>query len=165
MSQALTQKGAKFYIAVDVSNNPVPQNSDLSLAEYDALTWLQVKGVGNFGETGITQNLPTYDELATEVTQKGKGIANAGDPVVECRRIGSDLGQIAMRAAALVANQNNYATKYELSDTPDGGTNGTIRYNRGVVTGPTHPNGGNEDFNLENYSLGLNQEQIVKEAA
>ena len=68
-----------------------------------------------------------------------------------------------MRACAAVANMNNYAFKYELANSL--GTNGTIRYNRGVVTGPTHSNGGNEDFDLENYELGLNQEQIVVEAA
>lgn len=163
MTAATTQKGAKFYIAVDIGGNAEPQNADLDAAGYAALTWLEVKGVGNFGETGVTQNKPAYDELATAVSQKGKGIANAGDPVVECRRIGTDPGQIQMRAAAAVANINNYAFKYELANTL--GTNGTIRYNRGLVTGPTHPNGGNEDFDLENYELGLNQEQIVVEAA
>lgn len=164
MTAATTQKGAKFYIAVDdTTSEALPQNSDLTDTAFAALTWLEVKGVGSFGETGTTQNKPSYDELATDVTQKGKGIANAGDPAIEVRRIGSDPGQIEMRAAATVNDLNNYAFKYELANTL--GANGTIRYNRGVVTGPTHPNGGNEDFDLENYELGLNQEQIVVEAA
>jgi hypothetical protein len=164
MTAATTQKGAKLYIAVDATlNTALPQNSDLTQTQYEALTWLEVKGVGNFGQTGTEQNTVSYDELAAEVTQKGKGIANAGDPTIECRRIGDDPGQIEMRAAAAVTNMNNYAFKYELANTL--GTNGTIRYNRGIVTGPIHPNGGNEDFDLENYNLGLNQEQIVVEAA
>lgn len=161
MANAKTQAGAKFYIAVDVSNQPVAQNSDLLVAGYDALTWLEVKAVGSMGETGTNTNIVSYDELATDVTQKGKGISNAGDPEIEVRRIGSDIGQDAMRTAA--GTSDSYAFKYELNDS--GGTNGTIYYNRGLVTGPRHPNGRNEDFDLEIYTLGLNQKEIVKEAA
>lgn len=162
MANAKTQAGAKFYIAVDISDAPAAQNDILADTDYAALTWLEVKAVGSMGETGTTTNLPTYDELATDVTQKGKGISNAGDPEVEVRRIGNDPGQEAMRAAALTSD--NYAFKYELNDMPSGGTNGTIRYNRGVVTGPRSPNGRNEDFDLEIYALGLNQREIIVEA-
>ena len=163
MSGALTQAGAKFYIAVDdVSGDAEVHNTDLTVAEYDGLTWLEVKGVGSVGQTGTDTNVVSYDELATEVTQKGKGISNAGDPVVECRRIGADEGQIEMRAAT--ETKFSYAFKYELDDTPTGGANGTTFYNRGLVMGPTRPNGGNEDFDLEVYTLGLNQKEIVKEA-
>ncbi len=158
---ALTQSGAKFYIAVDVSNDPVPQNSDLNQAGFEALTWLEVSQVGNVGETGTTTNIVSYDTISTDVTQKGKGISNAGDPTVECARVGSDLGQIAMRAASLTTD--SYAFKYELDDSA--GTNGTTYYNRGLVTGPSRPNGGNEDFDLEVYTLGLNQREVVVEAA
>ena len=35
---------------------------------------------------------------------------------------------------------------------------------RGLVTGPKRPNGRNEDFNLEVYTLGLTQYEIIKEA-
>tara|TARA_Y100001973_G_scaffold106528_2_gene185032 strand:+ start:6270 stop:6755 length:486 start_codon:yes stop_codon:yes gene_type:complete len=159
---ALTQAGAKFYIAVDVSDDPVAQNSDLDQTGYEALTWLEVSQVGNVGETGTNTNIVSYDTLSTEVTQKGKGISNAGDPDIECARVGDDPGQIAMRAAA--ATTDSYAFKYELDNMPSGGSNGTIYYNRGLVTGPRHPNGGNEDFDLEIYSLGLNQKELVVEA-
>jgi hypothetical protein len=162
MAGALTQAGAKFYIAVDTTTQAaLPQDIDLTQAEYEALTWLEVKGVGNVGQTGTDTNVVSYDELATEVTQKGKGISNAGDPEIECRRIGTDPGQIQMRAAA--ATKSSYAFKYELDNSA--GTNGTTFYNRGLVMGPTRPNGGNEDFDLEVYTLGLNQKEIVVEAA
>ena len=161
MAGALTQAGAKFYIAVDVGGQAEPHDTDLNQAEYEALTWLEVKGVGNVGQTGTDTNVVSYDELATEVTQKGKGISNAGDPEIECRRIGNDPGQIEMRRATTTTS--SYAFKYELNNS--GGTNGTTFYNRGLVMGPTRPNGGNEDFDLEVYTLGLNQKEIVVEAA
>lgn len=162
MAGALTQAGAKFYIAVDdVSSEAIAKDTDLSQTDYEALTWLEVKGVGNVGQTGTDTNVVSYDELATEVTQKGKGISNAGDPDIECRRIGSDPGQVEMRRAT--GTTNSYAFKYELDDSA--GVNGTTFYNRGLVMGPTRPNGGNEDFDLEVYTLGLNQKEVVVEAA
>ena len=158
---ALTQAGAKFYIATDVSDQPVPQNADLDAAGFGALTWTEVSQVGNVGETGTSTNVVSYDTLDTDVTQKGKGISNAGDPDIECARVATDLGQIAMRTAALTTD--SYAFKYELDNS--GGTNGTIYYNRGLITGPSRSNGGNEDFDLETYTLGLNQREVVVEAA
>ena len=163
MAGALTQAGAKFYIAVDNTTSEAEvHDTDLDLAGYQALTWLEVKGVGNMGQTGTDTNVVSYDELATEVTQKGKGISNAGDPDVECRRIGDDPGQVQMRAASLT--KFSYAFKYELDNAPNATGNGTTYYNRGLVMGPTRPNGGNEDFELEVYTLGLNQKEIVEEA-
>jgi hypothetical protein len=106
----------------------------------------------------------SYDTLGTDVTLKSKGISNAGDPEVEAARIPADPGQVQMRAAA--ATRNSYAFKYEQDDaiTPTTG-NGTTYYNRGIVTGPRHPNGRNEDFVLEIFALGLNQKEIVEEAS
>lgn len=163
MSNATTQAGAKFYIAVDENDDALVSNENLTQAQYEGLDWLEVKGVGSFGQTGTETNGVSYDTLSDDVTQKGKGISNAGDPEVECRRIGSDPGQIEMTAAALT--KNSYAFKYELANSPDATGNGTIRYNRGLVMGPTSPNGRNEDFDLAVYTLGLNQREIIVEAA
>jgi len=165
MSDPRTNSGAKFYIAVDDTTNLAePQNANLSVAEYEALTWLEVVGVGSVGETGTNTNIPTYDTLGTDVINKGKGISNAGDPEVEVARIATDPGQIEMRAAA--ATRSNYAFKYEQDDIITAGTgNGTTYFNRGLVTGPRHPNGRNEDFVLEMFALGLNQKEITVEAS
>lgn len=164
MANAKTLAGSKFYIAVDGTGDALPQNSDLTQSQFDGLDWLEVKGVGSLGQTGVSTNIVTYDDYDTEVTQKGKGISNAGDPEVECRRIGSDPGQVEMRKAAL-DQTNSYAFKHELADKATSSGNGTTYYNRGLVTGPMTPNGRNEDFDLEMFTLGLNQRQIVKEAS
>lgn len=158
---ANTNKGRKFYVAVTApgGTTPAPQPTDLNQAQYEALNWLEVKNVGSIGESGTDTNLPTYDELATEVTQKQKGISNAGDPDVEVARNAADDGQKAMRAAA--KTKFNYAFKTEDNDAPDANHTNSVYYNREVVTGPRRPNGRNEDFVLEVYKLGLNQIEIV----
>jgi hypothetical protein len=158
---AQTNRGRKVYIAVTSSggSTPSPQASVLDQAGYEALNWTQVGNVGSVGETGTDENIVSYDELSTDVTQKQKGIANAGDPVIECARNPTDLGQIAMRAAA--ATRFNYAFKFEDADAPDTDHTNTIYYNRGRVAGPKRPNGRNEDFILEQYTLALNQREIV----
>lgn len=158
---ANTNKGRKFYIAVTApgGSTPAPQASNLTQNQYEALNWTEVGNVGSVGETGMNTNVVSYDELATEVTQKQKGISNAGDPVVECARNPTDPGQIAMRAAG--ATKFYYAFKVEDADAPSDSYSNSIYYNRGLVTGPTRPNGRNEDFILENYTLGLVQREVV----
>lgn len=154
---ATTNSGGKLYISVDGSNNPVAANSDLTQTAYEALTWLEVSNIGNIGETGSNTNVATYDTWDKNVAQKAAGVTNAGDPEIELARVPTDLGQIAMRTAAQSANRtNNYAFKIER-------LTGEINYNRGLCLGPRHPNGRNEDFNLEIFVIACNQEEITVE--
>ena len=149
-----SNSGGKLYIAVS-GGVAQAQNTDLNQAAFAGLTWLEVKQIGGIGETGSNTNVLSYDTWDTTVTQKAAGITNAGDPEVELARLASDPGQIQLRVAAQAANRtNNYAFKIEH-------LNGVVKYNRGIVLGPRHPNGRNEDFILEIYTLALNQEQIV----
>lgn len=158
---ANTNKDTKVYIAVTApgGSTPSPQPTDLNQGQYEALNWKEVKNVGSVGEAGTNTNVVSYDELATDVDQKQKGRSNAGDPVIECARNATDGGQIAMRAAALT--RFNYAFKFEYADKPSDDYTNTIVYNRGIVAGPVRPNGRNEDFIVENFTLGLNQREIV----
>lgn len=161
---ANTLKGRKLWIACTSAGGSTPsvQNTDLAnVAAYDALLWTEIKHVGSIGESGTNTNIVSYDELGTDVTQKNKGISNAGDPQIELARFGTDAGQMALRAACLT--KSNYAFKWVDDDLIS--TNGTTYYNRGLVTGPTRPNGRNEDFNLEHFTLGLVQLELIKEAA
>lgn len=155
---ANTNAGSKLYVCATA------QPDDLTASEFAALTWVQVKGVGNLGETGSTTNILTYDTWGTDVSQKGKGVTNAGDPEIEVDRIPSDAGQDILRAGALT--NYNYAFKVERNDKPndDVDSRPTYVYNRGLITGPRTPNGRNEDFDLEIFSLALNQRQVVVDA-
>ncbi|WP_018428217.1 hypothetical protein [Hoeflea sp. 108] len=150
---ARTNKDRKVYICT------TPQPGDLNQAAYEALTWVEVGNVGAVGEAGTNTNIVSYDELSTDVTQKGKGISNAGDPTIECARNPTDLGQQALRAAA--KTNFTYAFKFEDKDAPTANHTNSVYYNRGLVTGPTRPNGRNEDFILEVFTLALNQREIV----
>ncbi len=145
---------SKFYVCATA------QNSDLAQADYEALTWVEVGGIGSRGEAGKSTNVLTYPTWDNSVTQKAKGLTDAGSPDLECARIPTDAGQVILRAASVVGNNNNYAFKELRSDGPVGGT-GTVIYMRGLVMGPKRPGGRNEDFDLEVFTLGLQQEEIV----
>lgn len=150
---ATTNKGRKFSICT------TPQPADLDQAGFEALTWVEVGHVGSIGEIGLSSNIVNYDELGTEVTQKQKAVANAGDPQIEVARNPTDPGQIALRTAG--ATKFNYAFKFEDADAPSTGESNTIYYSRGVISGPMIPGGKVQDFILERYTLGLNQPIIT----
>lgn len=135
------------------------QAADLNLGAFQALVYVPIGNVGSLGETGLSENILTYPVWDKSVAQKAKGMGDAGSPALEVARDSADAGQDALRAAG--ATNLNYAFKHEMNDklTP-GGTN-TIKYNRGLVGGPTRPGGGNEDFDLEVFTLGLQQREIV----
>ena len=122
-------------------------------AAYGALTYVLVGSVGKIGSRGIDTNMLTYTTLDEAVAQKAKGVTNAGDPEIECARVVADAGQIAMRAAGAIAVRVPYMFRITDAD-------GSIFFNRGLVSGPMRPGGGVEDFVLEVYKLALVQEEI-----
>ncbi|MFC4729090.1 hypothetical protein [Coralloluteibacterium thermophilus] len=141
---AYTHSNNSFAICVE------PQNSNLDAAAFAALEYVEVAGIGNVGERGISTNIVNYDTWNSLVISKGKGLTDAGNAEVEMLRVPTDPGQVAMRTAGAPTNKNNYAFRETLQD-------GTFRYYRALVSGPRHPGGRNEDFDLDVYTLGLNQ--------
>ena len=152
-----TLSGRKLFVC------ETPQPTELNQAQFEALTYVEVGDVGSIGETGTATNILTYDTLADEVSQKQKGLSNAGDPVIELARNPTDVGQIAIKAMALT--KFKYAFKIEDADKPQASYTNTIRFQRGVVAGPTNPGGRVEDFILEMYTLGLEQVEIKVDPA
>ncbi len=125
---------------------------------------MQVGKVGNIGDFGASSNMNTYNTLDEPVSQKQKGTANAGDPQIEVASVANDAGQVILRTFGDPLNQNNCAIKIERNDKlTTGGTN-TIFYSRGVVSGPLYPGGGSDDFDLERFTIGLNQLPIRVDA-
>ena len=151
---ANTNAASKWYVCA------TPQNSNLTEADYASLNWTLISKVGSVGETGKSTNVLTYNTWDTEVADKAKGITDAGSPVMEVARDPDDAGQEILRQAGAVGNNNKYAFKEVRADGPLGGT-GTIFYNRGIVGGPTRPNGQNEDFDVEQFIIGFVQEEII----
>lgn len=142
-----------------VSSVAVP-DVDMVQADYELLTWVEIGSVGNRGETGKNTNMLSYNTWNTNVIQKAKGMTDAGTVEIEVARLPTDAGQIILRAAGAVGNNNNYAFKELRSDGPVGGV-GSVFYNRGLVGGPKRPGGRNEDFDLEVFTLGLQQDEVV----
>lgn len=149
-----TNAGSKLFICATA------QPDNLTKTEFEGLTWVEVGGVGSVGETGSSTNILTYPTWSDDVVQKAKGMTDAGSPEIEVARDPDDAGQILLRTAA--GTNLNYAFKIEGTDLPDANpaSKPTIRYNRGLVTGPREPNGRNEDFDLEIFALALQQKQI-----
>lgn len=132
----------------------IVQNADVADATaYGLLTYTAVGSVGKVGPRGIDTNILSYPTLDEVVTQKAKGLTNAGDPEIECATLPADAGQIAMIAAGVPSVKDAYAFEIVV--------NGETYYNRGIVTGPVRPGGGVEDFDLSMFKLGLVQAEIV----
>lgn len=148
---AETLKGRKIYICA------TPQPNDLDRAGFEALTYIQIKGVGSIGQTGTNDNIVSYDEMDSDVLPKSKGISNAGDPPIELSRKATDNGQIAFRNAGLT--KEAYAFKITDGDATEDFTP-TTYYLRAIVGGPTKPNGRQENFDLETYVLGCIQREL-----
>jgi len=148
---SITNLGGTFGIST------VAQNDDLTLSEFEGLTYTSVGSIGNIGDTGINQNAVSYSTWDRPVLQKGKGEADAGSPTLEFLDVPS-AGQDAMLAAAAFDNADNFAFVIEWPD-------GSKEYNRGLVMGPTRPKGGNEDFKRLVYTLGLQQAPQIVDAS
>lgn len=154
---ANSNSGGKFYFS------PTPRPNELDEAAFLAITdWVPVTSMGNHGESGADTNMIDYDTWDTDVIQKAKGMTDAGSPEIEFARVGNDPGQMALRAAALT--KHNYATKVVRDDALTSGGVGTQHFNRGLVAGPRRPMGRNEDFDLEVFTFGYNQREVVVEA-
>lgn len=151
--------GSRLFIyATPYANSALPV-SQTALAAITNASWIEIKGLGSHGEGGSSTNILTYDTWDTDVVQKAKGMTDAGSPEIEIARDSADPGQIALRAAAL--DNRNYAFKMERNDKLTTAGRPTTIYNVGIVTGPKRPFGRNEDFDLEVFTLGFNQREVV----
>lgn len=138
---------------------PIPQNSDLTLAGFEALDFeIPIVGIGNFGDRGLQTNLETYPTWDTKVDKQAKGSSSAGAPTLEVLTNEGDAGYKILMLAAGVENNNNYAIK-ELRNTGD------VRYWRGVVAGFMYGGGQNNAADTTTFTIGLNQEPVVKPAS
>lgn len=153
-----TNAGGRVFVCA------TPQNAPLDLAGYQALAWVEISGIGEVGEMGTTTNILTYDTWDTDVVDKGIGMSNAGDPTIETARNPTDPGQIIMRniPATDGLRGQKFAFMIVKNDPAILGGSGTTFYTRGLVTGPARPMGRNEDFDLEVYTLGLVQRELVR---
>lgn len=144
---AQTNMGGQFLISTSVENFDLDESGFVSL-EYQA-----VPGMGQHGATGREQATRSYAVFGFDHRIKTKEIASAPDVVVEFVQ-GVSTGMALMNLAAEASNNSAFAFMILWPD-------GTVEYNRGIVSGPRLLKGGNEDFKLVEFTLGLMQAPIV----
>lgn len=149
-----TNSGGQLAICTTVQNDDL---DDHATNGFPGLTYVNVSGVGSIGEIGIQTNIVSYDTWDEDTVRKAKGMTDAGSPDIEMLRKPADAGQIAMRTAGAISSKDSYAFKVTRPS-------GLVEYFRAIVAGPRRPNGRNEDFVLEVYTLGLQQAPVVVEA-
>jgi hypothetical protein len=151
MADGITNFGGTFSVTAIAANADVAD-----AAAYALLVYTEVPNIGSHGDSGVSQNVVSYSTWDRNVTSKGKGEADAGSPTVEFLDVDSP-GMVIMLANADVNNANSYAFKVEWPD-------GSIEYNRGIITGPMRMKGGNEDFKRLTFNLGFSQQPIITPA-
>lgn len=144
------------YAGATVGISSAPQNDDMAgeTPGFDSLTYVPISNIGNIGAYGLDTNMVSYPVLDRNMVLKAKGQTDGGNLTIQVADDATDLGQIAARAAADPNSQDNYVFKIEFA-------NGVIHYIRGPIGGPNHPGGGNEDFVVNEYTVGVNEIEEV----
>lgn len=137
---------------VSISTTSVSKNANL--AAVSALTYDPIDSVGNLGDYGITPNNVNYNTLGRPLVSKSKGVQDGGDMNIEVAYLFDDPGQIRLRQAA--DTKYNWCIKVEYADAPGEDWSNTVRYIIGIVSGPVNLGGGPDDFNRQQFTVGLN---------
>lgn len=137
-----------------VSISTTSVNKNATLAQLAALTYAPIESVGNLGDYGISPNNVNYNTLGRALTVKQKGVQDGGDMQIEVAYLFDDVGQEQLREAA--ETKFNWAFKIEYADAPGEDWSNTIRYVLGVVSGPVNLGGGPDDFNRQQFTVGVN---------
>lgn len=143
-------------IAGTYSISTTAENDDLTLSEFEGLSYTKVPGLVNHGSVGISTNMvtdPTWDDV---LVCQSKGQSSGGTPTIEFRDADSS-GMDALIAAAAPNNSNNYAHEIAWPD-------GSKLYWRGPIGGPEYSLGGPEDNQHVTFT-GANNQVPIKVSA
>lgn len=150
-----TNIGGIFSVAVEsAGGTPDPNNADLNLAAFQALTYAAVPNMGTHGDTGVDQNIVNFDTW-DRLSQKQKGMAIGKDVEVAFldAAAGVSVGLDALKEAADIVETDDFAFFILWPDLSE-------EYYRGVVAAPSYGKGGGEDFKIVTFTIGINQESV-----
>lgn len=102
-----------------------------TVAEFEALTWVEIELVESLDPYGDTANEVTFNSLKDGRVRKAKGARNGGSPTLTVGYDFSDLGQAALRAAQ--ATNSKYAFKVVLPNRLAAPGNDQVDYFRALV--------------------------------
>jgi hypothetical protein len=149
-----TFAGSRIYIGTTLAAS--------SQTEFEADSYVEILDVSNMGELGAVANIVQFPVVSDDFVKKSKGTRNAGDPALVVGRLPNDPGQIAVRAAE--ATKYFYNFKLELADAINEDYTNTVIYFRALVAGIPVGTGGNEDFVVETYTLGIYPRPVIIES-
>jgi len=123
--------GATLYVA-----QAAPATNDA--AGFEALTWVQVKGIQTLPVFGVSHAGIDVEDLGTGFTSSVKGAASGRDTAFTFRRIADDPGQIDVKEQA--ADDNGvaslkivYGTGVDTGDGPAPVTGDEVHYAQGYL--------------------------------
>lgn len=150
--------GCKFYIGGVLAD----KNSDFVSGDFSAQTWVEVDGWSQSGAIGDTAQLITTSLINRGRDAKQKGTSNAGSMQNVFAQNATDAGQVALIAASLPTNKNNYAFRVDLNDAVGGSP--SQRFFIGLVMSAEEANGAANTIRNLNSTIEINS-NIVRVAA
>lgn len=117
MAKLFAIAGERFYIGSDPIEEP---DGDVVAADFDDVTWVEVKGWVQMGAIGDTAALVTSDRINEGRTKKAKGTKNAGSMENVFDSIPADPGQLKLVEAE--QSPQNYPMRIVHNDAPAVGT-------------------------------------------
>jgi hypothetical protein len=139
-----------------LSIGPVAAATIDTIAEFEALTFVEVGEVEDLGEFGDEASEITFTPLSERRVRKYKGSFNAGTMAVTCGSDPADVGQAAMIAA--FASDLDYAFQVTLNDQLTLAGTPTILYYRGKVMSKRRNVGNVENVVRQSFNIGINSE-------
>ncbi|MBY8918824.1 hypothetical protein KUG85_04720 [Nitratireductor sp. L1-7-SE] len=161
MAKMYPVAGCKFYIGSAAIDD---QDDDFVAADFDAVTWIEVKGWVTMGASGDSATLVTSDQIGNKRTKKAKGTRNAGSMENTFDVVADDPGQLAMIAAE--QTDDNYPFRTVYNDAPTTGPAPTPSESLfiGLVMSKSRAGGGANDPRRMNSTVEINS-NIVHVAA
>jgi len=157
MGDIITTSESQFFISSAAAASTVD-----TLAEYEALTWIELGDTEDLGEVGDTSAEVTGTAISEGRVRKAKGARNGGAMQIICFHQPLDPGQQAFMAAQ--RTKDNYAFKLVLSDTPAGGGTPTTKYFRGLVMSEPVRMGTADNIMRRVFNVSVNSEQVEEPA-
>ena len=94
-----------------------PQAADFVAADYASQTWVEVDGWETMGDIGDTAELISTAVINRGRMTKQKGVRNGGSYEASFVRLGTDAGQLALKAAEAVASSYAFKIVYSTGET------------------------------------------------
>ncbi|MCX8282481.1 phage tail tube protein [Phyllobacterium sp. 0TCS1.6C] len=156
-----TATGAKYFIggttAIDYTTDAT------AIADFEALTWVEVKEVEDGGEFGDESSDVTFQSLGDGRVRHLKGARDAGTIALVVGDDPLDPGQIAMRAAEKTKFQYNFKVEYE--DAPSAQYENSVDYFRGLVMSGRKNVGTGDNVLRRTFNIGISTEILTVDTA